>query len=1068
MMKFLISFSLHNKLLVVVLALCLTLLGFYAGSRMPIDVLPDLNRPTVVLIAEAHDLTTEKIEQQVTIPIERAVNGVPGVERVQADAGKGMAIVKIEFGWGSDLYRRRQIIAEKMTEIQARIPADVKVQIAPISSVMGQIQLIGLTSKSGKTSLEELSLFAQTRLKYELLSVPGVSKIISAGAAPRQLQVVVDADKLRACEVTLPEVEAAIRNANVSASGGTIDIGSHTPMITLSGSVRSPEELRLAHIKDVAARPVLLKDVADIKFGPSEIKTGEAGVNGKPGVVLVLMKQPTADTVTISRQVEALIRELRANINPDIEINLDLFSQRDFIERALANLEAAVRDGALLVVVVLFIFLMNWRTTLITLTAIPVSVAITAIIFAACGLSFNTMTLGGLAVGIGSLVDDAVVDVENCFRRLRQNQLRPPAQRLAPLKILFDASCEVRAPILIGTLLVIVVYLPLFFLSGMEGRLFIPIGLAYIVSVAASLLVAMTVTVALCAYLLPDRVGTDCAHDSFVVTRLKRVADRLILFSTHHAKAVLGVFAVLVVAGLGLLATTGKQFLPEFNEGVAQINVVLPPETGLKVASDTGFRAEELFLQIKGVKAVSRRTGRAAEDEHAHGVNQSDCIITFDPAAKRSREAILRDVRATLDANLPGVTYDVEQPLAHLISAMLSGAQSQVAVKIYGTDLAQLRALAAEVNAAIKPIPGVKDLKTEQQLLIPLVDVVPDRARLAQHGLTVDALARTIELAMGNDAVSEMIDGQNNYPVVIRLRAEQRNSLTDIGNLTVANAAGAMVHLRDVATVRQAASVNSIRRENNARRLAVTHNIAGRPLSEVVADLEKALAPIRKKINAMPNYRLKIAGQFEAQQQASRYILGLSVISLALMVLILFLHFKSLNLACQVLASIPMALIGAVAFIKITGQAVSISTMVGLIALAGIASRNAILLINHYLHLLENERRPFSIATISLAGQERLTPVLMTALCSGIALVPLVFNPSAPGKEILYPVASVIIGGLVSSTILDFTVRPALFWLFGRKAVATLIPVDRAPAQARQPPLSTAAENHLTDQAQQP
>lgn len=1033
MLKFILHLSIQYRYLIIAIAGILTLLGVFCAARMPIDVLPDLNRPTVVLLAEAHDLTPELTALQVALPLERSMSGVPNVERVSSQTGKGMTVIKVEFPWGSDIYRNRQIVQEKLSEVKLLLPEEVNLQMAPISSIMGQIQLIGLTSKSGETPLEEIRLLADNRIKYDLLSLPGIAKVIVVGGAPKQLTVAADPLKLRAYGVTLDELNQAVINANLSTSGGLLDMGASAPMITFSGAITSTQSLADALIKTVNGRPIKISDVADIQFAPAQIRTGEAGVNGKEGVILVIMKQPGADTVEISKKLDERFTQLGKNINPDIEICLDLFSQRLFIERALDNLLSAVRDGALMVVVILFIFLMNWRTTVITLTAIPVSIAITAIVFAFFGFTINTMTLGGLAVGMGSLVDSAIVDVENSFRRLRQNKAKPKGEQKNPMQVVFDASFEVRGAVVMATLLVVIVYLPLFFLSGMEGRLFIPIGLAYMISMGASLIVAMTLTVALCATLLPNHLP-ETERESWIVRILKPQIRKLIIWSVDHAKSVLIIFTILTIGAIGILASSSTAFLPEFNEGVAQVNLVLPPETSLKNASEIGRQAEQLLMEIQGVKTLSRRTGRAEEDEHAHGVNASDIIISFDESVQRSREEILSEVREQLEHHFPGVLVAVEQPLAHLISAMLSGVKAQVAIKIYGPDFPQLYQLATEVEAALKPIKGIKDLQIEQQKLIPVVDIVPNRPLMAQYGLFNTDLANTVALALGEDPSTYFFQDRTRYNVVVRLKNEYKKSIQDLEQLLVRNNEGKLIRLSDVAQVRLDATINAINHENAERLITVQHNISNRALGDVVADVQKAIKPIEEKMLKMQNYHLKISGQYEAQQSASKYMFYLGIVSMILMITILYLHFKSLNLLFQSLFCIPMSLIGATIFIYLTNQTFSIATWVGIIAMIGVAASNAILLLDHYTYLMKNEKMKCNLEMLIKGGLERMTPVFMTALTSGIALVPLILNANEPGKEILYPVASVIIGGLISCTFFDFTLRPALYYLLRVKS----------------------------------
>jgi CzcA family heavy metal efflux pump len=878
-------------------------------------------------------------------------------------------------------------------------------------------------------------------LRYRLMAVPGVAKVIVMGGAPRQLQVELDADKLRSFDVTVEEVAAAIDASNHNASGGFLEVGASAPVITLTGLVTEQDELADAIVKRHPTRPVRVRDVGNVAFGPAAIRTGEAGVNGKPGCIAIINKQPGYDTVQLTETVHEVLDSFSAGLAPDLELVPDLFQQADFIHRAIDNVLGAARDGAIMVVVVLFLFLLNFRTTFITLTAIPLSVATTAIVFAAFDLGINTMTLGGLAVAIGALVDDAIVDVENVFRRLKQNAAGP---KLPALGVVFEASCEVRKPIIVGTALVMIVYLPLFFLSGLEGRLFAPIGLAYIISVAASLAVSLTVTPALCVYLLPNFVAKKGDGISPLVRLLNVLASRVIRFSIRHAAHMLAVLAALVTMGVLLLAVRGSQFLPEFNEGVAQINLMLPPETGLPTSDAFGKRKEAILLKIDGVKYAARRTGRAAGDEHAMGANATETIITFADDSTRSRAEMLADILEQLGEAFPGVPVGVDQPLQHLLSHMLSGVKAQVAIKIFGPSLDQLRRLAGEAEAAVKPISGVADLYVEQQVLVPSVQVVPNREQLARHGLSVVELAETIELAMGGEAVSTMLDGQFSYPIVLRLAEKDRSNLARIRELLI-HTNGRSLRLGDVAEVRETRTPSNINRENVSRRIVVQHNVAGRPLGDVVVDVQKALAPVHAQIAELEGYRIEISGQFEAQQAATRRILLLSILSLAIMVLILYLHFGSLNLSLQVLASIPMAFVGAVIYIVVSNQTPSVATLVGLISLGGIASRNAILLIDHYLHMMKHEGMAFGEELIVRAGQERMVPVMMTALTSGIGLIPLALAPGQPGKELLYPVATVIIGGLISCTLLDFIVRPALFSVFGKKEaerLTTTVEVD--------------------------
>ncbi|MEM8884328.1 MAG: efflux RND transporter permease subunit [Planctomycetota bacterium] len=1027
MLNQLIAFSLRNRVIVVVLALVVAVGGTLGALRLPIDVLPDLNRPTVTVLTEAHGLVPEDVEQLITRFIEQSMNGATGVARVRSTSALGLSVVFVEFDWETDIYRNRQIVQEKLQLARAQLPPGVEPQLAPISSIMGQVQFVGIRSRTGETDPTDMRAFVDQSLRLRLLSLSGVAQVVTIGGAARQLQVMADASQLRAYDVGLPELADAVRDANRAGSGGFLNIGPKGPLVTVTGLLRTKEDLAAAVVRDDPVRPVRIGDVARVEFGPAAIRAGDAGVNGSPGVIAVIFKQPDTDTIDLAERVEEELRALAPSMPADLEVLPGIYRQADFIRRAIDNVTEAVRDGSILVVLVLFAFLLNFRTTAITLTAIPLSIASTALVFQAFGVSINTMTLGGLAVAIGALVDDAIVDVENVYRRLRQD-----GGRTHPLQVIYAASSEVRKPILIGTLVVAAVYLPLFALSGVEGRLFAPIGVAYIVSILASLLVSLTVTPVLCSWLLPASKAVTRNEDGWLVRRLKSRAGRLIGFSLDYPVPIGCVVAALVVGGIFVLSTRGTEFLPPFNEGSAQINLALPPGTSLETSDAFGRRMEQVVLEVDGIRTAGRRSGRAEGDEHAAGVNFSEMIVSFDPDSPRSREEILADVRARLAEVFPGVATSVEQPLAHLLSHLLSGVYAQVAVKIFGDDLATLRRVGKRVESALAPIDGVVDLNLEQQVLVEQVQVDPKRDALARQGMTVRELTETVELALEGEEISRLVLGSYSYPIVLRLEAKDRKDLPALAGLVVRNDAGRALRLEDVAHVGLSRTPNNIGRENVSRRIVVQHNVQGRPLGDVVADVERALDRVRADLPA--GYSIRVSGQFEAQAEASRLILSLSLLSLAAMFLLVYLHFDSANLALQTLSSIPMALIGAVAFVLATGQSVSVATLVGLISLGGIAARNSILLLDHYLHLMREEGESFSRAMIVRAGQERMVPVLMTALTSGIALVPLVLAPDQPGRELLYPVASVIIGGLFTATLLDVLLTPGLFWLFGRRA----------------------------------
>jgi CzcA family heavy metal efflux pump len=1043
MLNRIIAAALRNRAIVLLGAFVIGCYGLVEAVRRPIDVLPDLNRPIVTVLTEAHGMVSEDVERLVTWPIEQVMNGATGVFRVRSSSGLGLSVVYIEFDWGTDIYLDRQIVAEKLQLAAPKLPPGVQAMLAPITSIMGQVQLVGFQSKTGATDVLELRRIIDRDVRPRMLSLSGVAQIITTGGQPTELQVIVDANKLRSFDVTLQEVAAATRHANISVTGGFLKIGAKGPLVAVSGLLETPEELSLAVVQDDPTRPVRIADVADIVFGPAAIPVGAGGINGGPGVLMVIMKQPGVDTLDLTARVNAELQLIARELPDDVVIEEGLFQQAAFIERAIDNVLGAVRDGGFLVVIILFLFLLNVRTTLITLSAIPLSVAIAALVFAAFGLTINTMTLGGLAVAIGTLVDDAIVDVENVFRRLHENAGRDRPE--PALWVIFTASSEIRKPVMYGTLLVTVVYLPLFFLSGIEGRLFAPIGLAYIISVMASLLVALTVTPVLCYYLLGRRVGNQSSdYGGRLVARLRAVAAAGVRYSTRHTDSIVGIsVAAFLIVG-AFLVNTGSTFLPPFNEGTAQINIVLPPDASIETSDRFGRRLEQVVMSVEGVSSVARRTGRAPGDEHVMPVSVSEAIVNFDPESPRAREEVIEEIRQRLAQELPGVATSTEQPLAHLLSALLSGVTAQVAIKVIGPDLGVLRDTAAEVEAAVRGVPGVRDLFTEPQVLIDQVEVRPRRTDLARLGISVAHLAETVELAMGGEDISRLQVGQVAYPIKVRLREEDRRDLSQIAGLYLRRGEDSLARVSDVADVRVSKTPNNINRENVQRRIVVQHNVGGRSLGEVVADVTAVLRPLRDRLAAMPGYSIRISGQFEAQQEATRLILLLSLLSIVLMVLILFLHFRSLRLALLVLLTRPLAFIGAAAYVILSSQVMSVATLVGFIALLGMAARNAILLVDHYVHLMREEGEGFSIDMLVRAGQERIVPVLMTALTSGIGLVPLALAADQPGRELLYPVATVIIGGLVTNTLLDFLVMPGLFWRFGRGEAERLaaIPVE--------------------------
>jgi HME family heavy-metal exporter len=1031
MLNAIIRFALRYRLLTIAVAIVVLVYGSYVMYHLPIDVFPDLNRPRVTILTEAPGLAPEEVEKLITFPLESVLNGATGVQAVRSSSGVGLSVVYVEFEWGTDIYVDRQIVAEKIALAADRMPQGIRPQLAPISSLMGQIMIVGMWSEGDKSSPMDVRTYADWVVRQRLLTVPGVAQVVTMGGGRKQFQVLVNPDELLKYDVTLADVELAVSKSNENATGGYLNQGGNELLVRSLGRIEDVRDLEDVVVKPDAERPVLLRQVARVAELP-QVKRGDAAVDGDPAVVLTVMKQPGADTRLLTENIATALSELKPSLPADIRIKPEVYQQRSFIDLSIHNVIEALTHGAILVIVILFLFLLNFRTTFITLTAIPLSLVTTALVFKWFGMSINTMTLGGLAVAIGELVDDAIVDVENIFRRLREN--RHAEYPKPALRVVYEASSEVRNSIVFSTILVVLVFIPLFALGGMEGRLFTPLGIAYIVSIIASLLVSLTVTPVLAYWLLPQAKVMAHDRDGALLRFLKRIAGGVIRLSVRRPWPILATVAALVVISCIVVTRLGRDFLPPFNEGTVQINAILPPGTSLAESNRVaGMVDQRLVAMQKQGKIVSfgRRTGRAELDEHAEGVNHSEIIVSLNPDLEESREEILAEIRDEL-AQVPGVAIAVEQPLQHMISHMLSGVKAQVGIKLYGDDLDVLRQTAERMKVEIAQVEGVKDLIVEQQVEIPQLQVRLNKQKLAEYGLTARDVNEFIETAMNGRTVSEVMQGERKFDLVVRLDDEYREDLQKLHRLSINLPSGGRVPLDSVARIERGSGPNTINRDNVRRRIVVQCNIADRDLASVVTDIQKRLEPIQA---ALPStgYYIEYGGQFESQQQATRMMLLLGLVSLVLMFLALYTLFKSVNLSLQVLSALPMAAIGAVAALVVTGQSLTVASMVGFISLAGIASRNGILLIAHYLHLVRYEGESFTPQMIERAGKERLAPMLMTALTAGIALVPLVLAAGEPGKEILYPVATVILGGLISSTLLDFFVHPALFWCFGRK-----------------------------------
>ena len=1017
--------SLHGRLMVLVAASLLMIFGIWTTTRLPVDVFPDLNRPTVTILTEAQGLAPEEVEALVTRPIETAMNGAPGVERVRSTSAVGLSIVYVEFAWGTDIYRDRQLVSERLQLVREQLPATAEATMGPISSIMGEIALIGVESPKGSVAPFELRTIAEQVIGRRLLTIAGVSNVIAIGGGLKQYVVQPDPKLLAAMGLTLDDVVKSVEQANINTTGGFVDQGGRELVVRNVGRTIDLHELGATPVGTYGnGISIPLAAVADVTIGTAP-KRGDAGVNARPAVILMIQKQPGTATIKLTEQIEEALHQLGASLPPDVSTKV-LFRQATFIEASIKNVEHALRDGAILVTIVLFIFLLNFRTTAITLTAIPLSLVVTAIVMKLLDQSINTMTLGGIAIAMGELVDDAIVDVENVFRRLREN--RASASPRPALQVVFDASSEVRTSIVYATILVILVFIPLFALSGIEGRLFTPLGMAYVIAISASFVVSVTVTPALCLVLLPNAKATERGDGRFV-RWLKGLDQRLLRRVLAHPKPVVIGAGMAVLAAMAVIPFLGREFLPPFNEGTATINVLARPGTSLEESNRIGQMAERILLEIPEVASTGRRTGRAERDEHAEGVHYTELDVDFKPSS-RPMAAILSDIRERLSV-LSGVSVSLGQPISHRLDHLLSGVRAQIAIKIFGEDLATLRQKAAELQAAVADIPGLVDLQTERQVLVPQLQIRVDRERAAMYGLQAGALNEWLETALAGRTVGQVFEGQFGYDLVVRLPEDLRGRPDPIRSLLVDTPNGAKVPLEAVADIQETWGPNQIQHEDVQRRIVVSANVSGRDLGAVVRELE---ARVAERVKLPAGYYISFGGQFESQRSASRALGLLSILSFAAMFTVLYAHFRSTRIVLQILINIPIALIGAVLAVLLTGGVFSIASMIGFITLTGIASRNTIMMISHYLHLMRHEGEQFTHDMIIRGSLERLVPVLMTALTAGLALVPLALSKGQPGKEILYPVATVILGGLLTTTILDMLVTPAMFWMFGRPA----------------------------------
>lgn len=1042
MLDHLIRFSLRNRVLVLALALLVLFLGIRTATELPVEVLPDMTKPTVTVLTEAPGLAPEEVETLVTRPLENALLGIGGLDRLRSNSDVGLSLVFVEFAWGTDIYKARQLVQERLQMAAESMPAQSNPGMTPVSSLMGEILLVGLRSTDGAIAPMDLRTYAELNVARRLQSIAGVAEVLAIGGGVKQIHVEPDPLKMQAEGVSLDELEKAVTLSAGNATSGYLQSGPREIMVRNLAMTADPEDIAASPVKREGGRVITIADIATVKFGVATMR-GDAGIsfeNDKsetPGVILSIDKAPGFDTLKLTAAIEKALEELRPSLPDGVEAEI-LFRQGDFIENAVGNLKEAIRDGAIMVTIILFLFLLNLRTTFITLTAIPLSFAITLITFKWFGASVNSMTLGGIAVAIGMVVDDAIVDVENVFRRLRENAAQEkPKPRL---EVIASASSEVRSSILYATILIILVFLPLLGLAGLEGRLFQPIAIATIVSMGASFVVSLTVIPVLCSFLLKPKEGKE-HRDGPLVRGLKFITRATFLKAAFKAPLLVVAVAILLVVAAGMLYPgMGKEFLPTFNEGSATISFASAPGTSLKQSNEVGGRAVELLLEIPEVKTVGRRAGRAERDDHVMPVSVNEFDVEFNKGG-RDREVVFAEIRDKLKG-IPGTFVNVGQPIGHRLSHMLSGVSAKIAVKIHGPDLDTLRRLGAQVKEAGQSIPGLTDVNLEAQVPIPQIRIEVDRARARLEGLAPGEINSQVSRLLGGSLLGELREGEATVDLVLRLPESGRTWPENIGDILIQAPDGRTLPLSQVASVHEVNGPNVINREKGQRRIVIGANTDQRDLDSLVEKWQLAVA---QQVKPPDGYTIRFEGEYLARQEASKRILILFGIITGCIIVLLTGYFRSISLSLQVMLNLPLALAGALAFTWWKIDNISIATLVGFIAVGGVAARNGIMMISHYLHLMRHEGEAFGVALITRGTLERLVPVLMTALSAGIALIPLVLAPGEPGKEILHPVAVAIVGGLISSTLLDLVVTPAVFFLIGRKAAEKALRLD-APA----------------------
>jgi len=1023
MLDAIIKGSLRQRLVVVVTSIVLFFAGAYVVIKMPVDVFPDLTAPTVTVMTEAHGMAPEEVEQLVTLPIETATNGASGVRRVRSATSKGFSIVWVEFEWGTDIYQARQIVNEKLSMVSNRLPEEVPPPVmAPITSIMGEIMLVSV--ESDRHSELEIRTAADWEIRRRLLAIPGVAQVVPIGGGVKQYQVRVDPDRLKAYDITLDQVMEATESSNENFSGGFFQEYSQQYTIRGIGRANSLEDIRQSVVAERNNQPITIGDVANITIDAAQ-KIGDASVNGDQAVIISIKKQPDTNTLELTERVDETLAQIEQNLPEGFSINSHIFRQADFIDLAIDNVIEALRDGAILVVIILLLFLANIRTTMISLTAIPLALITSVFVLEFFDITINTMTLGGMAIAIGVIVDDAIIDVENVFRRLRENAKLPESEQKSAMQVVFEGSKEIRTSIINATLIIMIVFIPLFFLSGLQGRMLQPLGLSYIVSIGASLIIAMTVTPVLCYYLLPAQAAKGKLEESWFTKKLKSGYDRILDSVLRFRKSVLAGTLVLFLGTLLIVPYLGSSFLPEFNEGTLVISAVTIPGTGLDESNEIGQRAENILLDHPAVTSTARRTGRAEMSEHAQGVNASEINADLDIPEGTTKEQVLEELRSDLSV-VSGTNITIGQPLGHRIDHMLSGTRANIAVKIFGPDLYRLRTLAEEVRGQMEGVEGVVDLSVEQQQNVPQIQIRPDRRALARYGMNIGDLSEKVDVAFAGETVSQIIEGDRLFDLMVRYDEEHRGSIQAVKNAELTLEDGTVVPLSELASIKSRSGPNTISRENVQRKIVVSANVAGRDLRGTVNAISDNIS---ENVNFPQGYFVEYGGQFESQAQATRTISLLSIVAILLIYMLLYLEFSSLKTALLVMVNLPFALIGGIFIVWFTSGIVSIASLVGFITLFGIATRNGILIVSHYQYLRWEEGKSFMDA-IRQGAMERLNPILMTALTAGLALIPLALAAGEPGNEIQSPMAQVILGGLISSTLLNMIVIPVLLAQF--------------------------------------